>query len=132
MSDKEKREKYDKLGKEGLGEMGDVDPTMLFEQLFGGGAFEHIFGKVEFMAFAAENNLNEEGLFLDHPHHGHSKKIICKIIEIKKRKYWCGSVFFFGLFKYIRTNTTEFKDLPEEEREVKVAEHAAKMDQVSR
>ncbi len=31
-----------------------MDMSALFEQLFGGGAFDHIFGKVELMLLAGE------------------------------------------------------------------------------
>ena len=35
-----------------------MDPTALFEQLFGGGAFEHIFGKIDLMSMAADQDPN--------------------------------------------------------------------------
>ena len=33
-----------------------MDPSALFEQLFGGGAFDHLFGKVDFLRMFAGAN----------------------------------------------------------------------------
>mmetsp|Transcript_13264 Transcript_13264/g.18086 ORF Transcript_13264/g.18086 Transcript_13264/m.18086 type:complete len:554 (+) Transcript_13264:50-1711(+) len=52
LSDPEKREKYDKLGKDGVGGAGEMDINALIQQLFGDGAFDHLFGTVDFSGFA--------------------------------------------------------------------------------
>ena len=43
---------------------GGIDPTALFQQLFGGGAFDHIFGQVDLMNLFGDPDANSEGLKL--------------------------------------------------------------------
>jgi len=47
--DNEKREKYDKYGKDALKEGHEMDPKEMFKMIFGGGKFVDIFGDVELM-----------------------------------------------------------------------------------
>lgn len=44
LSDEEKRQRYDKYGKEAFKEGGGRDPTDLFEAMFGGSPFSSFFG----------------------------------------------------------------------------------------
>jgi DnaJ-class molecular chaperone len=45
--DEQKREIYDKYGKEGLREDGgEMDPVVVFKMLFGGTEFEDLFGEI--------------------------------------------------------------------------------------
>lgn len=46
LSDPEKREMYHKFGKDGIGNMGDIDPRAMFAMLFGGGKFDHFIGEI--------------------------------------------------------------------------------------
>ena len=53
LSDDEKRLRYHKYGKKGLGEAGFTDPRELFMMMFGGGKFDDIFGEISFLSQAA-------------------------------------------------------------------------------